>query len=264
MPLWVYNISPFVLALIMVAVIEAVSLAGLFLTRRFVLPRLRFHDGINDAVGGTVQAIGVFYGITVGLIAVGAWNSSATAADLVSNEASAIGALYRDINGYPQPTRNALRSELLSYTRGVIELDWPAQREGRREDSGTGMLDELQFTLFAFEPSTQGQAALHAEALTAFNNLSQQRRLRLNALTATLSRVMWAVIWIGAAFSISVAYLFSIEDPKMHALLVGLMAGFLAIVLFMVVVNDRPFYGYVYVSPQPYERVLERMDVLAR
>lgn len=261
MPLWVYNMSPLTLVLSMVAIIEGISLAGLFLARRFVLPRLQYHDGINDAVGGTVQAIGVFYGITVGLIAVGAWNTTETAYQVVSNEAAAVGALYRDVSGYPTPARDALRAGLLNYTRGVIEQDWPAQQEGRREESGVRLLDELQSTLFAFEPATSGQEALHGETLRAYNNLSQQRRQRVNALAASLSEVMWAVIWIGAAFSISVAYLFKIEDPKLHALLVGLMAGFLAIVLSMVVINDRPFYGYVSVSPEPYQQVLERMYV---
>ncbi len=264
MPLWVYNISPLLLAPIMVSLIVAISLAGLFLTRRFLLPQLQYHDGINDAVGGTVQAIGVFYGITVGLIAVGAWNSTETASALVSGEATAVVALYRDVSGYPQPVRDALRSRLVNYTRGVIELDWPAQREGRVEDSGVRLLDELQSTLFSFEPSTSGQAALHAETLRSYNTLSQQRRLRVHALAASLSSMMWVVIWIGAAISISVAYLFKIEDPKMHAILVGLMAGFLAIVLFMVVVNDRPFYGSVCVSPEPYRQVLDRMDVHSR
>lgn len=264
MPLWAYNIPPLLLVLIMVAVIEAISLGGLLLVRRCVLPHLRFHDGINDAVSGTVQAVGVFYGITVGLIAVSAWDSSITASNLVSNEASAIVALHRDVSGYPAPQREALRASLRNYTRAVIEQDWPAQREGRNEESGVQMLDDFQAILFSFEPSTPGQTALHGETLRAYNNLSQQRRLRINALAGNLSEMMWAVIWIGAAFSIGVAYLFNIEDPKVHILLVALMAGFLAIVLFMIVVNDRPFYGYVCVSPEPYQHILERMNAAAR
>lgn len=63
MPLWAYEIPPLQLALIMVVGIEAVSLIGLLLARRFLLQHLRFHDGVNDAISGTVQAIGVFYGI---------------------------------------------------------------------------------------------------------------------------------------------------------------------------------------------------------
>src|SRR5215213_5946333 len=58
------------LVLMMVPAIEAVALICLLLTRRFVPPRLHFHDGLNDAISGTVQTIGMFYGLTVGLIAV--------------------------------------------------------------------------------------------------------------------------------------------------------------------------------------------------
>jgi TctA family transporter len=69
---------------------------------------------------------------------------------------------------------------------------------------------------------------------------------------------MWAVIWIGAAISIGVAYLYRIEDAKIHAILVFLMAGFLGIVLFMIVINDRPFFGAKGVSSDAYKLVLER------
>src|SRR6185295_14371695 len=88
MPVWAYNMSPLLLGLIMVGAIEAISLFGLLLVRRLLLPRLHLGEGINDAVSGTVQAIGVFYGITVGLIAVGVWNTNTNASDIVSREAS--------------------------------------------------------------------------------------------------------------------------------------------------------------------------------
>ena len=259
MPLWAYNMSPLLLALIMVASIEAVSLVCLLLTRRFVLPHLRYHDGINDAISGTVQSIGVFYGITVGLIAVGVWSTNSNAADLVSKEAASIGALYRDVGGYPAPVRDALRSKLRDYTHAVIEQAWPAQKEGRIVDVGTRILDDFQSTLFTFEPATTGQTALHGETLRSYNSLIEYRRLRIDAVGGGLSLVMWAVIWVGAAISIGVAYLYNIEDLKIHTTLVALMAGFLAIVLFMIVINDKPFYGYVSISSDPYKLVLNRL-----
>lgn len=264
MPLWAYNRSPLLLALIMVASIEAVSLVCLLLARRFLLPRLHFHDGINDAISGTVQAIGVFYGITVGLIAVGVWNTNSNAADLVSKEAASIGALYRDVSGYPPPVRDALQSKLRDYTHAVIEQAWPAQKEGRVVNVGTRVLDDFQSTLFTFEPTTPGQTALHSETLRAYNTLIEYRRLRIDAVGGGLSFVMWAVIWVGAAISIGVAYLYKIDDPKIHTMLVALMAGFLAIVLFMIVINDKPFYGYVSIPADPYRLVLERLMELPR
>jgi len=76
------------------------------------------------------------------------------------------------------------------------------------------------------------------------------------AVEGGLSEVMWAVIWIGAAISIGVAYLYKIEDLKLHIILISLMAGFLGLLIFMIVINDRPFFGYSSISSEPYKLVL--------
>jgi hypothetical protein len=40
---------------------------------------------------------------------------------------------------------------------------------------------------------------------------------------------------------------------------VALMGGFLAMVLVMIIINDKPFYGYVSISSDPYKLILERL-----
>ena len=201
MPIWLYEMSSLRAALLLVAFVELVSLIGLFAARRFVIPKFHYGDGINDAISGTVQAIGVFYGITVGLIAVGVWNTHTGAAGLVSSEASSIGTLYRDVSGYPSPLREELRREVRGYTVFVINDVWPAQKEGRIPQGGTAILDEFQASLYSFEPTTQGQMALHSETLRAYNTLLEYRRLRIDAVNIGLSNTMWAVIWLGALIS---------------------------------------------------------------
>src|SRR5688572_1147936 len=129
MPTWLYEVSPPIAALTMVAFVEFGALIGLVLVRRHLIPRLHYHDGVNDAVSGTVQAIGEFYGITVGLIAVGVWNTNSNASELVSKEAASIGALYRDVSGYPSPVRDELRWNLRQYTVFIINDAWPAQQQ---------------------------------------------------------------------------------------------------------------------------------------
>lgn len=261
MPVWFYQISPFKAALVMTVFIEVVALVGLVLVRRLLIPRLHYHDGANDAVSGTVQAIGVFYGITVGLIAVGVWNTNSNASDLVSREATAIGALYRDVSGYPSPLRDELRAKLREYTLFVINDAWPAQQRGEGQIIGGGenLLDDFQGKLYSFQPANASQSALHSETLRAYNDLFEYRRLRIDAVGGGLSMVMWSVIWIGAAISVGIAYFFNIPDFKLHAILIILMGGFLAMVLFMIVINDKPFFGYVSVSSDPYKLILERV-----
>jgi hypothetical protein len=266
MPVWLYEVQSRTAALIMVIFIESLALIGLVLARRFLLPRLHYHDGANDAVSGTVQAIGVFYGITVGLIAVGVWNTNSNASDLVSREATSIGSLYRDVSGYPSPLRDQLRADVREYTVFVINEAWPAQQKGHGQaiDPGSEILNQFQAKLFSFQPANMSQSALHSETLHAYNSLLEYRRLRIDAVGGGLSTVMWAVIWVGAAISIGIAYFFNIPDFKLHAILIMLMGGFLAMVLFMIVINDRPFYGHVRISSDPYKLILERVINVAR
>lgn len=261
MPVWLYEVSPRTAAFIMVVFIESVALIGLVLVRRLLIPRLRYDDGANDAVSGTVQAIGVFYGITVGLIAVGVWNTYSNSADLVSKEASSLGALYRDVSGYPSPLRDELRSRLREYTVFVIEDAWPAQQRGQGQDvqRGVHLLDDFQGKLYSFQPANASQSALHGETLSAYNTLIDYRRRRIDAVGGGLSMVMWSVIWAGAAISIGVAYFFNIPDIRLHAILVALMGGFLAMVLFMIVINDKPFYSHISISSDPYKLILENL-----
>jgi hypothetical protein len=264
MPTWIYSLPSWLLFVFMIAFLEVMSLAGLFVVRRFLLPSIRMHDGINDAVSGTVQSIGVFYAITVGLIAAGVWNTYSSTDDLVSKEAAAIGSIYRDVSGYAEPPRTELQTMLREYTVAIIEKDWTAHKQGQISDEGTRILDRFQATLLAYEPASEGQKALHAETLRAFNNLIEYRRLRLDQVAGGLSGIMWFVIWVGAAISISVGYFYKIEDPKLHTLLVGLTAAFLAMVLFMVVINDRPFAGDGGVSPASYQLILDKLIDLPR
>ena len=266
MPIWLYEVSPRAAALIMVVFIEVLALIGLLLVRRFLIPRLHYHEGTNDAVSGTVQAIGVFYGITVGLIAVGVWNTNSNASELVSREAAAISSLYRDVSGYPSPLRDELRAKVREYTVFVINEAWPAQQRGQGQaiNGGSRILDDFQAMLFTFQPANLSQSTLHSETLQAYNQLLEYRRLRIDAVGGGLSTVMWSVIWVGAAISIGIAYFFNIPDFKLHAILIILMGGFLAMVLFMIVINDRPFYGHVRISSKPYELILERVINVAR
>ena len=261
MPTWLYWFQPLYTALIIVVFVETVSLAGLLLCRRFVIPRLRYHDDISEAVSGTVQAIGVFYGITVGLIAVGVWNTNSNASDLVSREATAIGALYRDVKGYPDPLRSELQSKLREYTLFIIEKAWPSQQEGRGQQlhEGVAIMDEFQTELYTYNPTTPGQVALHNETIASYNRLIEYRTLRIDAVNNKLSGVMWAVIWVGAVLSIGIAYFYKIEDWRIHWILISMMSGFLALVLFMIVINDRPFYGNDRVTATPYILIKNRL-----
>ena len=71
-------------------------------------------------------------------------------------------ALYRDVTGYPEPIRLELQKELRDYTDQVIHGAWPLQRQGKTPTAGFAHMTHFQAVLNKFEPSTEGQKALHA------------------------------------------------------------------------------------------------------
>src|ERR1700722_18498911 len=126
---WVYSLPTWLFCALTMGVFSAFSLAGLLLTRRVVL-RLFGPHSHNDIVSFYLSTVGVFYGITLGLIAVGTYSTYSAVEQGVSEEAASIAAIYRDVSSYPEPTRTALRGVVETYTNFIIEKAWPLQREG--------------------------------------------------------------------------------------------------------------------------------------
>ena len=171
---------------------------GLLLYHRVTRNRLDLPENMNNDVIFFASAIGVFYSLTVGLIAVGVWANYAEVQDIVSSEAASIAALYRDVSGYPQPLRGDLQESLRSYTEFVVNEAWPAQYRGEILNGGTRILNDFQTSLFGFEPATVGQEAIHNEALRQYNDLIIQRRKRVDAVDGGLPGVMWSIVLFGS------------------------------------------------------------------
>jgi hypothetical protein len=89
-----------------------VTWAATFALRRYLHPWFHRDRRANEMVGFVLSSYSVFYGILIGLIAVAAYQNFGTVSDLITREASSLGALYRDLSGYPQPDRERLQGDL--------------------------------------------------------------------------------------------------------------------------------------------------------
>ena len=76
----------------------------------------------SEVSGALVQCIMVFYGLAVALIAVSVFQTYSDVSKIISGEASALNALYRDVRSYPEPIRLELQKELREYTDQVIHV----------------------------------------------------------------------------------------------------------------------------------------------
>jgi hypothetical protein len=253
LPLWT-------LALALNVWLISFALVGLWVVRRGILPRLRLDNDASLFYGAAVmQSAMVLYGLVAALTAVTVWTRHGHVGDVVSGEATAIAVMWRNLGGYPQAERDAMRVVLRGYTDQVVDEAWPLMREGRVPRMGTEWADRLQGELFKFEPVTESHKAIHALTLASYNRLIEARNQRLEAVNSALPRVMWYVLLPGAMACLLLSLLFPVHDAPFQSVLVIALAGFMAMVLFMIISLDRPFQGAMSVSADAYVLIREQL-----
>ena len=255
---WIYDIPNSALGVLLVATWIAVGNGGLLLTRHMVA-RMWSERTQNEIVSFFLAALGVFYGITLGLIAVGAWENYQRAGDHVDEEAAAISSLWYDVSAYPEPQRARLRADLRGFTHAVIDSAWPAQSHGAHSEADARWIANLQADLDQFNPATAGQAMLGTEALTAFNALVRTRTLRAQQADGGLPPVVWWVVILGGLLNIALTWLFVIRPLSAHMLLTGSLSALVGLLIFLIAAMDHPLRGEVSISSTPYQDVFTRL-----
>src|SRR5436309_3135161 len=109
---WIYDLPNWLFGFLTVTVMAAIGLAGLYATRPWARRVHREEHSHNEIVGFYLGAVCVFYGITLGLLAVGTWQAYSDVETKVDQEASAVAVLYRAVSNLPDPKRAELQADL--------------------------------------------------------------------------------------------------------------------------------------------------------
>lgn len=256
---WVYDIPSWAFCLLVVGACVLFGVIGLVLTRPLVRRLVGPPPGINDIVGNIVQAAGAFYGITLGLIAVGAWQTFSETEMRVLHEAASLGSLYRDVSTFAEPQRGELRALLKDYADFLIDKSWPAQRRGQVALGANEILLRFQDRLMTFEPTTEVQKITLREAFTQYNELAAARRLRLQAVAGGMPGMIWFVVFAGAAVTMMMTWLLVCERRGAELLIVTLLAVLVGLIIFLTAAMDNPFRGEFSVGPDAFVSVRDQL-----
>ena len=255
---WLHSLPEWEFCLIVIAVFVAVAVGGQMAVRPWLRRWLGDKDH-NELVGLYLSAFGVLYGITLGLISVGAWENYGDVESKVSAEAAAVASLYRNVDSYPEPKRTELTGALRDYTRRLIDVAWPEMRRGIVPSGDNALIRAFQKSLVSFEPKTEGQKAVHSESLYRFNQVVEARRLRVDAVEGRLPTILWVVVLAGSFMSFVLTWLLVVENRRLHDVLTAIMAVLLALLIFFLVTLDLPFQGQHSVGPDSFELVYDQV-----
>jgi hypothetical protein len=255
---WIYEIPALLVIALFGAVFVGVCWLGTILLRPLARSWLHEQPRLNDILGDFLQYFGVIYGLLLGLLAVATYQDHSDVEKAVTSEASSLGALYRDVTAYPEPSRTELQNLLRNYTRSVIEDSWPLQRQGIVPTDAVQRIAAFQARLVLFEPQTKAQEIVHEATLRQFNTFYDDRRTRLYSVNSGIPAILWYTVAVGALINIVLIWLF---DLRLHAhwILGGLISFYLATLISVIALMDHPLRGELGVSPEAFQLIYDQL-----
>ncbi len=183
---WIYDIPTWLMFVIIVGGFSVLGVAGLFLTQRPVAGVVGEAPNHNEGVDVFIGAVGVLYGLIAGLIAVAVWEQYATVDARVSQEAAAMGAIYRDAAEFPEPTKTQLQDTIRNVTYDTMTRGWALQRRGETPSRINPALNRITDLIYGFKPTDSRDADVQQSAMAEFGKIYELRRQRLHDASAGL------------------------------------------------------------------------------
>jgi uncharacterized protein DUF4239 len=165
--------------------------------------------------------------------------------------------VYRLSSGLDDTATAALRNTLTVYLRSILADDWPAMVRGRSSAVTTQVLSDLYALVVRERPGDLHDSDLQQDLMGQLDELTRARRERLVMAAGTVPQVLWFVLFLGAALTISFTFFFGTENLIAQSMMTGILAAIILSAVLVVVALDRPYTGAIMVSKEPINAVLQ-------
>jgi hypothetical protein len=247
--------------LLFALVVVAAASVVVALLQRFATPTARGH---NNELGTTLfELLTVLYAIVLAFVLITAWENKNEAGHVTYKEANELVGVYWSAAALEPAQRDEVRAAVRAYTDEVIATEWPAMRD-REEVSAKGLLllDAMRAPIAAVqtdEDAVQTRLDTTRDGILA---VSEYRTDRLFQAQRGLGPVMWTVLVPGALLVFAVMLTLGTPTRKYQFVLVGLISGMVALMLFAAYQLEYPFSRGEATDPVAYQDAVERFDTI--
>jgi hypothetical protein len=268
--MWLAGLPTLTLWVVVMLPAAVLSLGGLYLFRRAI--SYTAVKPYNDVIGFAHGIVGVVYAVLLGFTIIVSWEQYETADRNVGEEASAIADLYNDnkllVATFQQengtllkdlpPSGQALNEmhwALTDYVSAVVDSEWDAMAKGKEDGRARNGYAFIWATYSKYSQSatiTPLQATFFGESLRKLNELGAHRRARLLDARKSMPPRFWTLLVGGGILIIAFSFLYGVENPFIHALIVATLAGLIGVCLALIVSLEHPFQGVTGISNEPF------------
>ncbi|MDJ1138197.1 DUF4239 domain-containing protein [Streptomyces iconiensis] len=209
----------------------------------------------NSAVQAAVFAIvGSLYATLVHFSVVVVWDGYSRADTLVAQEANALADLERLSHGFSGPVHRQVREATLTYAGIVINDEWHAMAHRGSEPQAQAALAEL-WTIYTSMGPDDRENALYGPSIERLSRLDESRRQRLHASVRDVPAVVWLMFYCGGVLAVVMVFFFGVRRDWLQRIIVSVLAGVVALSVFLVTSFEEPFSGDAAIRPDAFVTV---------
>jgi Protein of unknown function (DUF4239) len=245
----------FATSIIWTVLVVAASIGGLLLLRRWMLAAdLKTQHDITDPYS---QVVGMMFAVLLGFMVGDAMQRFSNARATVQQEAASLADVFRLAEGMPDADRDKLQVLCLQYAKQVVTDEWPLMANKKTSEKVWQTYKELWTVSVDYQPKSQAQSNVQQTMLPVMVTLSDNRRLRIEALHNGLPAALWYVLVIGGLATIVFTYFFGAHNVKIQMVMVAIVSLVICLNIFLLASYDDPFSGDVIVHPSSFETDIE-------
>jgi hypothetical protein len=175
----------------------------------------------------------------------------------LTDEANAIGEVFRDAGGLPDVDRKRIRALSRAYTDSVINDEWPLINQGKTSPKTQEIMNDLFAAALSVNPTNTREQGIFRSFIDGMNRLAGYRRIRVGTVkNSGIDLSLWIIISVGAAAIVTLTFLFAPESKRYHAALLGCLIVPMTLNVYLLSEYSYPFSpGMVLVKPAMFESV---------
>jgi hypothetical protein len=249
------NLPSAISFLIVLVITTAVALTGLrFVRRKYSTEVLKENHEVAAII---FNAFGLLYAVVVAFVVFVTWSGYDDATKNLQMEANEADDLFHIAKAFPDSANKIIQQGLIDYTASVYNDELKRMSQGDISLHSNRAMARLITAFYEIDEKSIPNKGLYAESLKRLDNLAQYRRLRIFAGNNAVPPVVWLVLFVGGAITVSYAFFFGMKNIKVQHLITAALTVTITMILFLIYVLDHPFIGTSKVSAEPLKQVME-------
>jgi hypothetical protein len=233
-----------------------VAVAGFYAVQRF-FPSI-CDESNNELVRICSSLTSGLYGLLLAFVVVTAWQNYSNASTHIEDEISGLSNVMRNSGGLPDEVRVPVREDTLRYAQLVVDREWASLEHGDPDLASREMYERIWDRLYRYEPRTDAQGTFFGGVVDRMNDVGRARRLRIYSSRSDVPSLLWWLIVVGGALTVFLLYLYRAGKVRTQAIMIGVVAGFIGFVVFLIFTLDNPFARDLKLSTEPFTYFIDQ------